>query len=48
VRKMVYALWNWNADQIQERLTHPEKDWPAVPTAPAQGLVLWDTVLKLE
>jgi len=48
VRKMVYAIWNWNADQIQERLDHPEKDWPAVPTAPAQGLVLWDTVLKLE
>jgi tRNA pseudouridine38-40 synthase len=48
VRKMVYAIWNWNAAQIQERLAHPEKDWPAVPTAPAQGLVLWDTVLKLE
>ena len=48
VRKMVYALWNWNADQIQERLTHPEKDWPAVPTAPAQGLVLWDMVLNLK
>ncbi len=47
VRKMVYAIWNWNATQIQERLEHPEKDWPAVPTAPAQGLVLWDTVLKL-
>lgn len=47
VRKMVYALWNWNADQIQERLVHPEKDWPAVPTAPANGLILWDTVLKL-
>ena len=48
VRKMVFAIWNWNAAQIQERLAHPEKDWPAVPTAPAQGLVLWDTVLKLE
>ena len=48
VRKMVYAIWNWNAAQIQEHLAHPEKDWPAVPTAPAQGLVLWDTVLKLE
>ena len=47
VRKMVYAIWNWNSAQIQERLEHPEKDWPAVPTAPAQGLVLWDTVLKL-
>jgi len=48
VRKMVFAIWNWNAAQIQERLTHPEKDWPAVPTAPANGLILWDTVLKLE
>ena len=47
VRKMVYAIWNWNATQIQERLEHPEKDWPPVPTAPAQGLVLWDTVLKI-
>jgi len=47
VRKMVYAIWNWNEDQIQERLTHPEKDWTAVPTAPANGLILWDTVLKL-
>ena len=47
VRKMVYAIWNWNADQIQERLAHPEKDWPSVPTAPANGLILWDTVLKL-
>jgi tRNA pseudouridine38-40 synthase len=48
VRKMVYAIWNWNAAQIQERLAHPEKDWPAVPTAPSQGLVLWDTVLNLK
>ena len=47
VRKMVYAIWNLNATQIQERLEHPEKDWPSVPTAPAQGLVLWDTVLRL-
>lgn len=48
VRKMVYAIWNWNAAQIQERLQSPEKEWPAVPTAPAQGLVLWDTVLNLK
>lgn len=48
VRKMVYAIWNWNPAQIQERLERPEEAWPAVPTAPAQGLVLWDTVLKLE
>ncbi len=48
VRKMVYAIWNWKPAQIQERLERPEEAWPAVPTAPAQGLVLWDTVLKLE
>jgi tRNA pseudouridine38-40 synthase len=48
VRKMVYAIWNWNAAEIQERLQSPEKEWPAVPTAPAQGLVLWDTVLNLK
>lgn len=46
VRKMVYAIWNWNAVQIQERLENPEVDWTPVPTAPANGLVLWDTVLK--
>ena len=45
VRKMVYAIWNWNAKQIQERLVNPEGDWTPVPTAPANGLVLWDTVL---
>ncbi len=46
VRKMVYAIWNWNAVQIQERLENPEGDWTPVPTAPANGLVLWDTVLE--
>ena len=46
VRKMVYAIWNWNAVQIQERLENPEADWAPVPTAPANGLVLWDTVLE--
>jgi tRNA pseudouridine38-40 synthase len=46
VRKMVYAIWNWNAAQIQERLENPEGNWAPVPTAPANGLVLWDTVLE--
>lgn len=46
VRKMVYAIWNWNALQIQERLENPEENWAPVPTAPAHGLVLWDTVLE--
>ena len=48
VRKMVYAIWNWNAEQIQERLEDPESSWAPVPTAPANGLVLWDTVLDLD
>lgn len=48
VRKMVYAIWNWNAEQIQERLEDPERSWAPVPTAPANGLVLWDTVLDLD
>ena len=46
VRKMVYAIWNWNAVQIQERLENPDGNWTPVPTAPANGLVLWDTVLE--
>ena len=46
VRKMVYAIWNWNAVQIQERLENPDGNWTPVPTAPAHGLVLWDTVLE--
>ena len=46
VRKMVYAIWNWDAVQIQERLGNPEGNWAPVPTAPANGLVLWDTVLE--
>jgi tRNA pseudouridine38-40 synthase len=48
VRKMVYAIWNWNAEQIQERLENPERSWTTLPTAPANGLVLWDTVLDLD
>jgi tRNA pseudouridine38-40 synthase len=46
VRKMVYAIWNWNAEQIQERLENPDGEFTPVPTAPAYGLVLWDTVLE--
>ncbi len=46
VRKMVYAIWNWDVVQIQERLGNPEGNWAPVPTAPANGLVLWDTVLE--
>jgi tRNA pseudouridine38-40 synthase len=46
VRKMVYAIWNLNAVQIQERLENPEGNWASVPTAPAHGLVLWNTVLE--
>ena len=46
VRKMVYAIWNWDVVQIEERLGNPEGNWAPVPTAPANGLVLWDTVLE--
>jgi tRNA pseudouridine38-40 synthase len=46
VRKMVYAIWNWDVVQILERLGNPEGNWAPVPTAPANGLVLWDTVLE--
>ena len=46
VRKMVHAIWNMTPDQINARLAQPEADWDAVPTASANGLVLWETQLK--
>lgn len=45
VRKMIYAIWYFSQDQIEERLTNPEADWESVPTAASNGLVLWETVL---
>lgn len=46
VRKMVHAIWSMNPEQISARLAQPEADWEAVPTASANGLVLWETLLK--
>ncbi|WP_157963250.1 tRNA pseudouridine synthase A [Algoriphagus litoralis] len=45
VRKMIHAIWYFSPDQIKERLDHPEAGWEPVPTATANGLVLWETVL---
>ncbi|MBN7813321.1 tRNA pseudouridine(38-40) synthase TruA [Algoriphagus sp. H41] len=46
VRKMVSAVWAFSPQEIQDRLASPEGDWAQVPTAPAHGLVLWETVLR--
>lgn len=46
VRKMVHAIWSMNSEQISARLAQPEVDWEQVPTAAANGLVLWETQLK--
>lgn len=45
VRKMVAAIWTFEASEIRARLAEPEANWDAGPTAPAHGLVLWETVL---
>lgn len=47
VRKMVSAIWFFSPDQIKDRLENPPGDWPPVPTAPANGLILWETILDL-
>jgi tRNA pseudouridine38-40 synthase len=46
VRKMIYAIWYFSPDQIKERLEDPEGPWEPVPTASANGLVLWETLLE--
>lgn len=51
VRKMMMAVWNvgtgeWKLEDIVARLENPDVDWPNLPPAPANGLVLWETVLK--
>lgn len=46
VRKMVYAVWYFSPDQIKERLENPNASWDPIPTASANGLVLWETVLE--
>jgi len=47
VRKMVTAIWFFTPSEIRERLDKPTADWAPVPTASANGLVLWDTELSL-
>ena len=46
VRKMVQAIWQMTPEQINARLAQPEADWEPVPTASANGLILWETRLK--
>jgi tRNA pseudouridine38-40 synthase len=48
VRKMISAIWHFSSQEIQERLERPEDPWEPVPTAPAHGLVLWETILSKE
>lgn len=45
VRKMIHAIWFFSQEEIKERLENPEGPWDPVPTASANGLVLWETVL---
>lgn len=45
VRKMIHAIWYFSPDQIKERLENPDRPWGPVPTATANGLVLWETIL---
>jgi tRNA pseudouridine38-40 synthase len=47
VRKMIHAIWHFSLGQIKERLENPEGPWETVPTASANGLVLWETMLDL-
>lgn len=51
VRKMMTAIWNvgkgeWQLSDISERLETPNNNWSNLPPAPANGLILWETVLK--
>lgn len=46
VRKMVYAIWCFSLEEIKSRLENPTHEREAVPTASANGLVLWETVLE--
>lgn len=48
IRKMISAIWTFDAQEIRERLDEPDGNWQPVPTAPAQGLVLWETLLDLK
>lgn len=46
VRKMTHAIWNFSPEEINRRLENPQLDLGPVPTAPATGLILWETVLE--
>lgn len=48
VRKMVHAILYFSPEDIKSRLEKPNAEWEAIPTAAANGLVLWQTVLDLE
>jgi len=52
VRKMMTAIWNvgkkeWTLIELSERLENPEKEWSNLPPAPSNGLILWETKLKI-
>jgi len=47
VRKMMHAIWYYSPDQIKERLDNSNESLDPFPTASANGLVLWETVLDL-
>ncbi|WP_158530601.1 tRNA pseudouridine(38-40) synthase TruA [Algoriphagus yeomjeoni] len=52
VRKMMCAIWNvgsgeWKLEDIISRLENPDGEFPNLPPAPANGLVLWETVLEI-
>lgn len=53
VRKMMTAILevgkgSWEPEAISKRLTDPGSDWEQIPPAPANGLILWKTILKSE
>jgi len=52
IRKMVTAIVrmgnrSWESKDITERLDKPDMTWEAIPPAPANGLILWETEVDL-
>lgn len=47
IRKMVSAIWYFSPEEIKARLENPIGEREAMPTAPANGLVLWETKLEI-
>jgi len=45
VRKIMHAIWHSSLEEIAARLDRPDDSWSVAPKAPAQGLVLWETLL---